>query len=586
MALEMRVASEVTMSGDVRRAEARRTTQVRFQDGTVWEAPAGTRLEEFIQRVQDPDGAPIVAALVDGKLKDLACPVNRDADVTPLTTATSDGFRILQRSLSFLLVVAARELFPDARVLIDHSLTLSGLYCSALGRPPFAPEELAQIEARMREIAAVDEPIVKRTMPIEEALALFQSVGYGEKVRLLSYRPKGHLTVYTLRGVPDSFYGILVPSTRYLRTFALQHYPPGFILCFPRRENPVALPPFHDQPRLGAVFRDYADWTDLLNVRDVALLNQAVQSQRIREVILVSEALHEERIAAIAHEIAVRVPRVRLVLMAGPSCSGKTAFSKRLAIQLLAHGVRPFTLAMDDYFVDRQDTPRDDQGRFNFESIDALDRKLFNRHLLALMRGETVTLPRYSFSHGRRETGPTVRLTEHHVMLAEGIHGLNPNLVPDLPPEGLCRLYVSALTQLNLDIHNRIPTTDTRLVRRIVRDARARGYSAASTIAHWDSVQRGEAIHIFPFQENADVIFNSALVYELAVLKPYAEPLLRQVDPGSIEYVEARRLLSFLQWFLVCDSSLVPDNSLLREFIGGSILDDYLPESGVAGAPQ
>jgi uridine kinase len=565
---------------EIHPAPQRSTAQLRFPDGSIWEAPSGTPLEYFLRRALPATGAPPMAALVDGTLRDLSFRVVRDGEVVPLTTASSDGQRILQRSLSFLLVVAAKELFPEAEILIDHSLTLAGLYCSVSGRPSFSAEELGRIWSHMQEIMAADEPITKETVSIEDARLRFKASGNEAKARLLSFRQKSHLTIYTLRGLFDSFYGILAPSTGGLGVFALQPYGPGFILRFPRREAPLELPPFHDQPRLAAVFRDYAEWTEVLNVRDVGLLNQASQDHRIREVILVSEALHEERIADIAHQIAVRVPRARLVLVAGPSSSGKTTFSKRLAIQLLAHGVHPFTIAMDDYFVDREKTPRNEFGEFDFEDLGALDRRLLNHQLLSLMRGETVTLPHYNFAAGRRDTGPTVTLSEGHVILAEGIHGLNPGLVPDLPPDSVFRLYVSALTQLNLDAHNRIPTTDTRLLRRIVRDAQTRGYSASDTIAHWENVRRGEELHIFPYQENADVIFNSALVYELSILKQYAEPLLRQVDPGTIQYIEAKRLLSFLQWFLDCDSSMVPDNSLLREFIGGSILDDYLPEWG------
>jgi uridine kinase len=297
----------------------------------------------------------------------------------------------------------------------------------------------------------------------------------------------------------------------------------------------------------------------------------------MREVILVSEALHEQRIARIASDIAEQHPQVRLVLIAGPSSSGKTTFSKRLSIQLLAHGIRPSTLGLDDFLVNREETPRDESGDYDYESLYALDLSLFNEVLLRLMAGEEVALPRYNFLTGLRETGDAIRISQDHVIIVEGIHGMNPDLVRDIPPGLIYRVYVSALTQLNIDQHNRVPTTDTRLLRRIVRDATYRGYSAADTIKRWESVRRGEKRWIFPYQEHADVMFNSALVYELGVLKPLAEPLLLQVKPRTPEHIEAKRLLSFLEWFISIEPNLIPDNSILREFIGGSILRDYLP---------
>lgn len=561
----------------IREARPRDTVQIRLPDGRTYEGPLGTRLEAFIRAACTRQEAPVVAALVNREIRDLCSPVTQDCEVIPLTTATSDGLRILQRSLSLLLVVAAHELFPEAHVMVDHSLTLSGLFCRIIGREPLSEEELARLEGRMREIAQADEPIIKERLPLEEAKAIFQRQGYTDKVRLLRYRAKDYLTVHRLRGITDYFYGYLVPSTGYLKTFALHSYPPGFILRFPRRENPLVLPEYRDSPKLAAVFSEHTTWMNLLHINDVGSLNEAVENNRIREAILVSEALHEDRIAAIAHQIADLRPDVRLVLIAGPTSSGKTTFSKRLAVQLLAHGVRPFTLAMDDYFVDREKTPLDEHGAYDFESLDALDRSLLNRQLLQLFRGEEVVLPHYNFRLGKREDGPRARLKDDQIVIAEGIHGLNPDLLPELPQGSVYRIYVSALTQLNLDMHNRIPTTDTRLLRRIVRDARTRGYDAASTISRWGSVTRSEAMRIFPYQENADAMFNSALAYELAVLKPFAEPLLRQVEPGTLEYVEAKRLLAFLQWFLPCDAHLVPDNSILREFIGDSILADYVP---------
>jgi uridine kinase len=347
------------------------------------------------------------------------------------------------------------------------------------------------------------------------------------------------------------------------------------LLQFPQRAAPTTIQPRPEIDHLLVAFREYGDWLENLGLSDVGSLNESIASGRIRELVLVSEALHERRVSQIAEWVAEGQGDIRLILIAGPSSSGKTTFSKRLAVQLIAHGLRPFALAMDEYFVDREKTPRDARGNFDFESLHALDLDRFNRDLIDLMAGHTVTLPHFNFKLGRSAPGETVTLSKDTVIVAEGIHGLNPDLVPYVKAERILRLYVSALTQLNLDRHNRVSTTDTRLIRRIVRDAATRGYSALDTLRRWDSVRHGETTRIFPFQENADVMFNSALVYELSALRPLAEPLLLQVPPDSPEYVRANRLLSLLAWFNPCPHDLIPDNSILREFIGGSILEQF-----------
>ena len=559
----------------IRLARPRETVQVWLNDGRIFEGPVGAPLEDFIRAAGSDPQAPAVAALIDNELRELTYRVERDVEVTPITMAHSDGGRIYRRSLSFLLVTAAHELFPEATVYVDHSLTFGGYFCRVQGREPFSSAELAQIQARMREIVQADEPIRKERVPLSEVIELFQARGDEDKVRLLSRRRKDYLTLYQLRGFRDYFHGYMVPSTGYLTVFDLQPYPPGFVLRFPRSDPPMVLHPFMDYPKLVHVFREYGEWLDLMGVPDVGGLNEAVAGERVREVVLVSEALHEQRIARIALEIAERRDSVRLVLIAGPSASGKTTFSKRLSIQLLANGLRPFPLEMDHYFLDRDKTPRDAQGNYDFESLGALDVTLLNEHLLRLTEGQEVTLPRFNFRTGRRETGPVVRLRPDHILLIEGIHGLNPALLPHVPRSMVYRVYVSALTQLNMDKHNRVPTTDTRLIRRIVRDAAQRGYSAQQTIERWESVREGEKRWIFPFQEHADIMFNSALVYELAVLKPLIEPLLLQVERGTPAYAESKRLLAFLEWFEPLAPDLVPDNSILREFVGGSILEDF-----------
>jgi len=549
----------------------RETALVRFPDGRIFEAPVGTRLEAFIHAAYNHDPVTIVAVAMNYKLYELTHRVAHDIEVTPVSMAQSDGMRIYRRSLTFLLVVAVHELFPGVRVYVDHSLTFGGLYCEVQGREPFTPEEVARLEQRMRQMVAEDIPIDKRSVSLDEARELFKARGEQDKVRLLRYRARNYATLYRLYGMEDYFHGYMVPSTGYLRQFALQHYSTGFILRYPRPEEPMVLQPVVEYPKLVAVFREYGQWLRVLGIGDVGMLNDALHEGRGGEVALVSEALHEQRIAQIAGEIAKRRDTLRVVLIAGPSASGKTTFAKRLAVQLLANGLRPVAIELDNYFVDREQTPKNERGEFNFEHLDAVDRRLLNEQLSALMRGRKVRLPRYDFPNGRRVEGDLLELSQDHIILLEGIHGLNPELVPTVPQECIYRIYVSALTQLNLDHYNRVPTTETRLIRRIVRDGE-RGYTALDTMRRWQSVRDGEKTWIFPYQEYADVMFNSALAYELAALKPLAEPLLYQIEPTSAEYTEARRLLALLRWFLPLKVDVVPANSILREFIGGSSL--------------
>jgi uridine kinase len=554
----------------------RETAQVRFtNDRGAFEAPGGTILEEYVRAAYPDRWRLIVGAVIDGKLRELTTPIRSDCSVEPIDVSSRDGMRIYRRSLTFLLIVAARELFPGATVEIDHSLPYGGYFCQIIGREPLSADELQALQARMREIVNANEPIMKARIPLAAARAIFEKQGYDDKLRLLNYRTKDYLTVYTVRGLTDYFYGYMVPSTGYLRTFALAPLSTGFVLQFPRRAHPDQLEKADRPSKLAAVFKSHADYMRVLEVEDVGSLNQAIESKRIREVMLVAEAMHERRLAEIARAISQKRGEVRLILIAGPSSSGKTTFSKRLAVQLLAYGLRPMAIEMDNYFIDRDQTPKSPDGEYDFESFDALDHGVFSQHVKQLTEGHAVALPRYDFKLGRRVAGSTVQISPDHIVIAEGIHALNPNLLPDVPPERVYRIYVSALTQLNIDHHNRVPTSDTRLLRRIVRDARDRGHAARDTIKRWDKVRDGENRNIFPYQENADAMFNSALVYEQAALKSLAEPLLRQIRPGMAEYSEAERLLAALDWFLFAPLEFIPENSILREFVGGSSLMDF-----------
>ncbi len=558
-------------------ASRRDTVQARFADGTVLEGSVGTPAEKFINEAAFPVKGRIVAVLINGKLRELTEPLKVDAEIIPVTTADSDGTRIYRRSLSFLMVAAAAELFPGRTITVHHSMPFGGYYCERDDEKQLSDHELALLGNRMRELVEANLPIYKVRVPLDEALLLFRSQGDMEKAELFSKRRKDYLTLYELNGVRDYFHGHMVPSTGYLQIFDLRHYQDGFILRFPRRHWPGVLQPFEDEPRLARVFREYQEWLNIMGVASLSSLNEAIAEGHARDVILIAEALHSRQLASIATEIARR-PTVRIVLISGPTSAGKTTFSKRLSIQLLANGVFPMTMAMDNYFVNREETPRDEKGDYDFEALEALDLTLFRSHLRKLLSGESITRPIYNFHTGKREWGNELKIGKDRVIIIEGIHALNLQLVEGIVPEALYRIFISALTQLNLDKHNRVPTTDTRLLRRIVRDAAHRGYTAADTIARWPSVRRGEKRYIFPHQNNADIFFNSALVYELSVLKKLAQPLLLQVEPGTPQRIEANRLLAFLQWFEPIspdDLPIIAGDSILREFVGGSVLEEF-----------
>lgn len=553
----------------------RDTVELHLPDGRTLRGPRGATAAALLAPLQRESRSPIVAAIVNGELCELTRVVDLDVRIRPVTMHEVDGARIYRRSLTFLLETAVTRLFPAAALYIEHSLASGGYYCEVRGRAPFSAAELAQVEDTMRKLVAQDMPFIRREVAVAEAIAHFERLGMEDKVRLMRHRRRPTVAMYQLAECLDDRHGFMVPSTSYLQSFDLIVMNGGFVLRYPRQHSPETLTPVADSPKLLGAFRQYGAWLEKLGIGSVGALNDAIQAGRSREVVLVSEALHEQTIAEIARQIANRGDQARLVLISGPSSSGKTTFSRRLAVQLLSLGLAPFALELDNYFVDRAETPRDANGQLDYETIDALRLAQLGDHLERLLAGEEVQLPRFSFQDGRQYPGDLVRLRPGQLIILEGIHGLNPRLIPPALAAQSFQVYASALTQLNLDRHSRISTTDTRLIRRIVRDARDRGYNASATIDRWESVRRGEKLHIFPFQENAHALFNSALAYELSVLRPLAEPLLRQVEPGTPAHLEARRLLAFLEWFAPIEPRWVPDNSILREFLGDSILKDF-----------
>jgi uridine kinase len=573
------ISTTVTLS------QPREAVRVTFKNGIVLEGAVGTSIEAFLKAYlaqSSADDSLLMGGILDGRLRELAYPVMRDGTLDHVMLSSSDGGRIYRRSLVMLMTTAAEELFPGIKVSVRYSIPEGGFYCKLLNHAPFSQEELEQLDARMRLLVEANEPITKRIVPLEEAATLFTSRHEDDKIRLLEQRTRNSLTLYGLRGREDYYYGYMLPFTGYMRYFQLIGVNGGFILQYPQKEALTIVKPIKTFSKIVEVFKQADDWLARMDVEDIGQLNRIVREDRAHELILVAEALHEQRVAHISDEIREQheTKGVQLVLIAGPSSSGKTTFAKRLAIQLFAHGLRPFTVELDNYFVDRELTPKDTSGEYDFESIHAINRDLFNEHLLQLMAGSEVQLPLFDFINGKSVPGLKVTLQRNQIIIIEGIHGLNPELVPAIPSDKIYRVYVSALTQLNTDNHNRISTTDVRLLRRIARDAQHRGYTATDTITRWPSVRNGEKKNIFPYQDNADAMFNSALVYELAALRPLAEPLLLQVEPATPPHIEANRLLSFLRWvqpLSMKQQGMIPDTSLLREFIGASSLHEYHP---------
>ncbi len=541
-------------------------------DGTTCSYSSGTTFKEMARDLQSGHISPVVAMRLNYEIRDLYHAPVIGGKLEPIDLSQEDGVRIYSRSLSLVMLRAAEELYPGCKIRFEHSLS-KGLYGEIYfqNNNTFTEKELHLIATRMQDIIDADEPITKETMPLNKAIELFRQQGQMDKVRLLQFKKNPETHIYHCGSYSDYFYGYMVPSTGYLKQFDLKFYLPGFILRFPTKSSPKGLPRFEEQRKLARIFYEFEKWGQIMEIEDVGALNQQIAAGRSGELIRIAEALHEKKIGQIADQITADRERIKLVLIAGPSSSGKTTFAQRLAVQLKVNGLRPVPISIDDYFVDRHQTPLGPDGLPDFECIEALNVDLFNEHLTALIQGRPVVLPRYDFQKGRSESsGVTLQITKEQPIIIEGIHGLNDKLTSNIPKDNKFKIYISALTQLNIDDHNRIPTTDNRVIRRIVRDNQFRGHDALKTIGMWPMVRRGEEAHIFPFQEEADVMFNSALIYELAVLKKYAEPLLRQITNEQPEFSEAKRLLKFLSYFIPMDDCEVPLNSIIREFIGSS----------------
>ena len=544
-------------------------------NGKSYELDNAVTVSEFIDTYFSEDKYKYILATKNSKLCELGTMLDKDCELELISKNTVMGMDTYKRSLTLLMVAAFSEVLgskKNHRINVMYSMG-KGYYCKLISKENVVTDDLLnKVKSKMQELVSKNVPILKSSVSTDEARARFAKQGMLDKEKLFKFRRVSKANLYNLNGYEDYFYGYMAPSSGYIDCFDLIPYDEGFVLMAPRKENSAELPAFVPQEKLFNVLKTSDEWSKTLEVDNVGDLNECITNGSIRELMLVQEALQEKQIAHIADMI--QAGEKKIVLIAGPSSSGKTTFSHRLSVQLRAHGLRPYPLALDNYFVDRELTPRDENGNYDFGCIEAMDLELFNNHMNRLLAGEEVEIPTFNFTIGKKEyKGKKMKLNEGDVLVAEGIHALNPLMTSELPNESKFKVYISALTQLNIDEHNRIPTTDGRLIRRIVRDARTRGNDAQGTIAMWQSVRRGEEKYIFPFQEEADVMFNSALIYELSVIKQYAEPLLFAVPKDSYEYYEAKRLLKFLDYFLGLQETNIPKNSILREFVGGGCFD-------------
>lgn len=532
--------------------------------------PKSIKLLEIAKEIQHKLEYKIVGAIVDNNLRELEYTLEEDASVEFVDLASSYGNRFYTRSLAFLFIIAAKEVLKGCKVTVEHSLS-KGLYCEIHNAGSLNGSLVKKIEEKMREIAHRDIPFIKKKYSKKDAEKLFMEREQYDKLELLAHRNKDSINIYSCMGYYDYFYGYLVPSTGYLDKFELLCYPPGIVLRFPTRENPNEIPEFFDQPKLFNIYREFEEWGKIMGIGNISQLNDYILRGDIRELIWIAEAFHEKKLAEIADKICSSKEKKKLVLISGPSSSGKTTFTQRLSIQLRVNGLKTVAISIDDFFKNREDTPKTPEGEYDFETIDAIDIDLFNELINRLIAGEEIELPYFNFHTGNREwRGRRLKISEEHIILVEGIHGLNQKLTRGIDASKKYKIYISPLTHLNVDNHNRVPTSDLRLIRRMVRDYQFRSTDALTTIKRWDSVRNGEDKYIYPYQEAADIMFNSSLVYELSVLKNIAMPLLERIDKSMVEYVEAKRLMKFLDYLLPSDSKCIPNNSILREFIGNS----------------
>lgn len=539
-------------------------------NGKELQVEKGTKIEELVKGQKGKMGSTIVAALVNNEIRELTFPIEQDCNISFVDLSSEDGIRIYARSLKFLLIKALHDIFPEKEIQIRHSVS-RGIFFEVLGGEVTAVD-VEKIEKRMWELVEANKKFMKVIVSIDDARKIFLKRGREDRYRAIENREKDYVTLYILDDIEDYFYGYMVPSTGYLTLFKVEADHGGIILVIPKKEHPTELPTVPVPRKLFNVFTEYTQWIKILGVDDVGRLNDVAEENRLKELILIAEALHEKKIASIADMIKQQQPQKRIIMIAGPSSSGKTTFAQRLSIQLRVNGLVPLNISTDDYFVDKTRTPRDEEGKPDYEALETVDLELFNKDLNTLLSGGEIELPTFNFKTGMREYhGKKMKLLDGQVLVIEGIHALNPRLTRDVKHENIFKIYISAITSMRIDQHNRIPTTDLRLLRRIVRDNRYRGTPAPQTIDMWPSVRRGEERNIFPFQEEADVMFNSSLIYELLMLKPVALPLLQAITRDMPQYAEARRLIEFLSYFISVPSDLVPPNSILREFLGGSV---------------